>query len=262
MSSHSSPDPKRTIVVTGASSGLGVAIAVAFGELGWRVAVGARRVERLEDTALLVERAGGTCLPHALDVSNADSVDAFYAAVEGRFGVASAVVNNAGSSRPGLLQDIPPDALAHEVMVNLLGPMYMARRALPAMLERDEGGDIVFITSDASMHPRPQQAPYTATKAGLEGLSRALSMELEGTGIRSTIVRPGPTISEYATGWGAERITKLLEYWQQFGLQRHGGVMPAEAVARAVVLAVTTPPGVHLDTIEVQPEAPRGSGRS
>jgi NADP-dependent 3-hydroxy acid dehydrogenase YdfG len=262
MSVPSSPDSKRTVIVTGASSGLGVAIAVAFGELGWHVAVGARRVERLEDTAELVERAGGTCLPHLLDVSNVDSVDAFYTAVEGKFGAATAVVNNAGSSRPGLLQDISPDALEHEVMVNLLGPMYMVRRALPAMIERGEGGDVVFITSDAAVHPRPQQAPYTATKAGMEGLARALSMELEGTGIRSTIVRPGPAISEYAAGWDGEQIIELLEYWKQFGLQRHGGVMPAEAVARAVVVAVTTPSGVHFDTIEVQPEAPRGSGRS
>jgi NADP-dependent 3-hydroxy acid dehydrogenase YdfG len=81
-------------------------------------------------------------------------------------------------------------------------------------------------------------------------------MELEGTGIRCTIVRPGPAISEYAAGWNKDEIPALLAYWQRFGLQRHGGVMSPAAVARAVVLAVTTPPGAHLDTIEVQPEAP------
>ena len=81
-------------------------------------------------------------------------------------------------------------------------------------------------------------------------------MELEGTGIRTTIVRPGSTLSEYASSWDFEKIPALVEYWQGFGLQRHGGVMTAETVARAVVLAVTTEPGVVLDVIEVQPEAP------
>jgi NADP-dependent 3-hydroxy acid dehydrogenase YdfG len=81
-------------------------------------------------------------------------------------------------------------------------------------------------------------------------------MELEGTGVRCTIVRPGPAYSEYAAGWGADRIAELMQYWKRWGLQRHAGVMPPESVARAVVLAVTTPRGTCLDTIEVQPEAP------
>ncbi len=246
----------RTAIVTGASSGLGVEIARALGALGWRVAVGARRVERLADTAAAIEAAGGEAFAHALDVSEPGSVAAFFDAVEARFGTADVVVNNAGMSVPGPIEEHTPEELLYEVKVNLVGPMWVARRAIERLRTERARGDLVFITSDAATHARPRQAPYTATKAGLEGFARALSMELEGSGIRTTVVRPGAAYSEYASTWDMAKIPALLRFWQHFGLQRHGGVMPGDAVARAVVLAVTTPPGVHLDTIEVQPEAP------
>ncbi len=248
------PEP-RVAVVTGASSGLGVAMAVALGELGWKVAIGARRVERLADTAKRVEEVGGTAALAALDVADATSVDVFFDEIESTFGPVDVVVNNAGLSYPGHAWQLATEDMAYEVAVNLLGPMYVARRAIPGMIEKRRG-DLVFVTSDAAVHARPQQSTYTATKKGLEGYARALSMELEGTGVRSTIVRPGPAASEYAATWGAEKITDLMSYWPRYGLQRHAAFMPAEAVARAVKLAVTTPPGVVLDTIEVQPEAP------
>jgi NADP-dependent 3-hydroxy acid dehydrogenase YdfG len=258
MSETRAHTPARTAVVTGASSGLGVGIARALGALGYRVAVGARREARLADTARDVEAAGGQAFAHALDVADPGSVDLFFDAVEKRFGRADIVVNNAGLSHPGRVQDLDPADIAHEISVNLLGSIQVTRRALKPLLEARVRGDIVFITSDAARQPRPQQSIYTATKSGLEGFSRALGMELEGTGIRATIVRPGPAVSEYAATWDPAVIADLVEYWKHFGLQRHLGVMPADAVARAVVLAVTTPPGVHLDTIEVQPESPTG----
>jgi len=249
----------RIAVVTGASSGLGVAMAEALGELGWKVAVGARRVERLADTARRIEAAGGTATYAPLDVADPASVDAFFDEIESTFGPVDVVVNNAGLSFPGHAWQLDPSDLAQEVAVNLLGPMYVARRALPAMIERRRG-DVVFVTSDAAVHTRPQQATYTATKRGLEGYAKALAMELEGTGVRATVVRPGPAMSEYAAGWEPEKIADLIAYWPHFGLQRHMGIMPSEAVARAVKLAVTTPPGVKLELIEVQPEAPLAGG--
>jgi NADP-dependent 3-hydroxy acid dehydrogenase YdfG len=99
---------------------------------------------------------------------------------------------------------------------------------------------------------------YTATKAGVEALAHCLGLELEGSGIRSTVVRVGPTLSEFGFGWDVEELSDIMGYWPRFGLQRHGGILEPEAVARAVVTAVTAPPGVLMDTIEVQPEAPLG----
>jgi NAD(P)-dependent dehydrogenase (short-subunit alcohol dehydrogenase family) len=257
MSPPPPSQPARTAVVTGASSGLGVAIAEGLGALGWRVAVGARRLERLEDTARRVDEAGGRGFAHELDVADPDSVDRFFGAVEAELGVADVVVNNAGLSHPGLLKDATPEAIGEEIAVNLAGPAYVCRRALGPLYAGGLRGDFVFISSDAKRWPRPHQAIYTATKAGLEGLAAALALEFEGTGLRSTVIRVGPAMSEYAATWGEALITQLVQRWQHFGLQRHLAIMPAEAIARAVVTAVTTPEGVRVDTLEVQPEAPR-----
>ncbi len=254
-----SPTPSRavrTAVVTGASSGLGVAIAEALGALGWRVAVGARRRDRLDETARRVEAVGGQAFAHELDVARPDSVDRFFSAVESELGVADVVVNNAGLSHPGLLKDATPEAIGDEIAVNLAGPAYICQRALVPLYAERRRGDFVFISSDAQRSPRPYQSIYTATKAGLEGLAAALALEFEGTGLRSTVIRVGPAMSEYAATWGEALITRLVTRWQHFGLQRHLAMMPGEAIGRAVVTAVTTPEGVRVDTIEVQPEAP------
>jgi NADP-dependent 3-hydroxy acid dehydrogenase YdfG len=259
MSDAAGDTPRRTAVVTGASSGLGVDIARALGALGWRVALGARREARLRETAGKVEAAGGEAFVHVLDVADSASVEAFFLAVEKQFGLVDVVINNAGLSHPGRVHELDAKRIAEEISVNLLGSIQVTRRALASLIAAGAPGDVVFITSDAARQPRPQQSIYTATKAGLEGFARALAMELEGTGIRSTIVRPGPAVSEYASTWGEEKITELLSFWRHFGLQRHLGVMPGDAVARAVIMAVTTSPGVRLDTIEVQPESPTGA---
>jgi NADP-dependent 3-hydroxy acid dehydrogenase YdfG len=246
----------RMVVVTGASSGIGRAIALACGRRGWRVAIGARRVERLEDAAAEIRAAGGEVLAHRLDVTDAASIAGFVAAAEDALGPVDVLVNNAGIASPGWLDQIPVEALEREVATNLLGPLLTSRLVVGSLKARRAGGDVVFVTSDATRHPRPRMAAYTATKAGLEALAHALAMELEGTGIRATTVRVGPTMSEFGFGWPASDIEDLMGYWPRFGLQRHGGVLDVSAVADAVLTVLTAPPGVHLDTIEVQPEAP------
>lgn len=250
---------RRVVIVTGASAGIGRAIAPALGGLGWAVAVGARRLDRLAETAAAIDAAGGEAFAHALDVTDTDSVDDFVDAAERALGPVDVLVNNAGMAIPSELHRAQVDDLKREVATNLLGPMLMSRRAIASLLDRGAGGDLVFISSDAMRNPRPRMAPYSATKAGVELLARALGMELEGTGIRATTVRVGPTLSEFGAGWDADEIRELMAFWPRYGLQRHAGVLDADAVARAVVAAVTMPEGAHVDTIEVQPEAPRTS---
>jgi NADP-dependent 3-hydroxy acid dehydrogenase YdfG len=246
----------RTAIVTGASSGIGRAIACAFGAEGWQVAIGARREQPLETTAEQVEAAGGKPFAHVLDVTDARSIDTFFAAAERTLGPADILVNNAGTSTPGRFHTIDDDALRCEVETNLLGPMLTSRRAIASMVQRGAAGDLVFISSDATRHARPRMAAYTATKAGIELLAQSLAMELEGSGIRSTTVRVGPTVTEFGSRWPADEVDELMQYWPRYGLQRHPGYLQADDVARAVLTAVTAPPGVHVDTIEVQPEAP------
>jgi NADP-dependent 3-hydroxy acid dehydrogenase YdfG len=247
---------ERVAIVTGASSGIGRAIALAFGGLGWRVALGARGRDRREQAAREVEAAGGVSFPHVLDVSDPDSVDTFVDAAELALGPIDVLVNNAGMAAPGRLEQARVEDVGQEVTTNLLGPIYVSRRVIASLRARHAAGDLVFISSDAARTARPRLATYSATKAGLEVLARSLAMELEGSRIRATTIRVGPTLTEFGAAWNPDEIRELMEYWPRFGLQRHAGVLEADDVARAVVFALSAPEGVHLDTIEVQPAAP------
>jgi len=230
----------RTAIVTGASSGIGAATALELARQGFAVAIGARRVERLREVAARVEAAGGRAFSHFLDVSQPDSIDAFYAAAESALGPIDLLVNNAGMSILNLLSDAKVEDLRAELEVNLLGPMLLCRRAIPGMLERRRG-DLVFVGSENAVRPRPYQAAYTAAKAGLEGLARVLAMELDGTGVRSIVVRVGPTGSEFGARMDHGMLKRALEAWRYWGVQRNLHFMPAESVAKAIARVVAAP---------------------
>lgn len=249
----------RIVAVTGASSGIGRATAIALGALGWTVAVGARRADLLAETAAAVEDAGGRAIAAPLDVTDAGSVDAFFTAVEGAAGPVDALVNNAGIASPAHLVDTDPDALARELDTNLLGPLLCTRRALRPMLDRADPqrpADLVFVTSDVTRQPRPGMVGYSASKAALETVARVVGMEVEGRGVRTTVVRVGPTISDFAAGWEPGAFEHLVRDWPRFGIQRHFQTMQPEDVAAAVVHALTRPPHMQIEIIEVQPIAP------
>ena len=245
----------RIAAVTGASSGIGRAVAVALARLGWSVALGARREDVLALTADLVTTEGGHAFVHVLDVTDPASVDAFFTATEAELGPVDALVNNAGIAVPGLLVDTDPEALAREVDTNLLGPLLCSRRALGPMLDTGRG-DVVFVSSDAARSPRPGLIGYSATKAALETVARVIDMETEGRGIRTTVIRIGPTVSDFAADWEPGTFEHLIGLWPRFGLQRHFNTMAPEDVANVVVHALTAPPHARLDTIEIQPVAP------
>lgn len=243
----------KTVLVTGASSGIGAATAVELGRLGHRVAIGARRGERLAEVAHRVEEAGGRAFAHPLDVAKPESIDAFHAASEAAFGPADVVINNAGMSILNLLHNAKPDDLRAELDVNLLGPMLLCRRAIPSMLARRRG-DLLFVSSENAVRPRTYQAGYTAAKAGLEGLARVLAMELDGTGVRSIVIRVGPTGSEFGARMDHALLKEALESWRYWGVQRHLHWMPAESVARTIARVVETPVEESYPTlVEVMP---------
>ena len=240
-------------IVTGASSGIGAATAVELGRAGCAVALGARRLDRLEEVAKRVEEAGGRACFHPLDVSRADSIEAFYRAAEADLGAIDAVVSNAGMNRPSLLENAAVEDLQYEIAVNLTGPMLLARLAVPAMRARGRG-DLVFVSSQNAVQPRTYQAAYTAAKAGLEGLAGVLAMELEGTGVRSIIARVGPTGSEFGKDFDPALTRELLESWKYWGIQRHLHWLSAESVARAIVRTMQIPVDESYPTlIEIMP---------
>jgi NADP-dependent 3-hydroxy acid dehydrogenase YdfG len=246
-------DLPRSVVVTGASSGIGAATAVEFSRNGWRVAVGARRSERLQALTDRIRSAGGEVFAERLDVTDPASIKTFCRGVESAFGRVDVLVNNAGSNLPALVAEAGVDELRSDVEVNLLGAIWMTRRLLPGMLER-RAGDVVFIGSDSALHPRPFQAAYAAAKAGLETFARVVEMETEGTGVRSILVRVGPTGSEFGSAMPEERVHEMLAAWKYWGVLRNLHWMPAESVARAVVRTVSVPVDESYPTlVEVQP---------
>jgi len=254
------PD-RRPAIVAGASSGIGAETAKALAAAGFPVALGARRVEVCEELAAAIRADGGEAVAHRLDVADSDSVADFGAKVTADLGDPEIVISNAGLVRPGTLHEIDTDRFVSELNVNLVGAHRLVRTFVPGLVERRRG-DIVFVSSDVALRPRPHMAGYSAGKWGLEGMVNALQMELEETGVRASIVRPGPTWSEMGSDWGPEEGAFVLNQWVKWGLARHGHFLQASAIAQAITTIVSAPRGVHLSSIDVNPEAPVQGGAS
>ena len=254
MSKYAQPD-RRPAVVTGASSGIGAATALALAAAGYPVALGARRTDKCEEVATAIRDAGGEASVHALDVTDSASVTAFAEAVASDLGDIEVVVSNAGAVAPGTVHEVDPERFAQEIDLNLVGAQRLVRAFVPGMVERQRG-DFVFVSSDVAVRARPFMSSYAAGKWGLEGLANAVQMELEGTGVRASIVRPGPTWSEMGTDWDVEQAAFVLNQWVRFGLARHPHFLKPAALADAITTVVSAPRGVHLNLIEVSPEAP------
>jgi NADP-dependent 3-hydroxy acid dehydrogenase YdfG len=243
---------RRPAIVTGASSGIGAATALALAAAGHPVALGARRVERLEE---LVSTIDGEAVALRLDLADSASIKDFVAGAEEALGPIEVLVSNAGETALGRGITTPAAEFAEQVQVNLSGPQELVARIAPGMVERGRG-DLVFVTTDALTQPRPGMAAYQAAKWGLEGLARVTSMELEGTGVRTSIVRPGPTATEMGTKWDADTLASMLGEWTKWGLARHDAFLRPEHVASAIAHVVSMPRGASVSLIELQPEAP------
>lgn len=256
------PHPeRRPAVVTGASAGIGAATAAALAAAGHPVILAARRVERLSDLAAKLVADGGEAVALPLDLADPASIDRFAEDAAAAFDDIDVLVNNAGEVVPFTALGADPDAFAESVHVNLLGAQRLAARLGPAMVQRGHG-DLVFVTSDVVVRPRTRMAAYVTAKAGLEGLSRAMQMELEGTGVRVGMVRPGPSSTEQGTSWDEDTVNVVVSEWSHWGLLRHDGALRPVDVANAVVAMVSAPKGTHLSLVEVQPEAPVRPDRS
>ncbi len=256
--SDSRSGPGRVAVVSGAGTGIGQAVAAKFGALGWKVAVGGRRVERLSGTAELVVEAGGQSFAHHLDVTDGDSVEEFFSLAEAELGPVDVVINNAATARYGPLDDFSPAEIALEIATKLTGALLMARRGIQSMRNTGAGGDILFVASLAAVNPWPFHLPYASANAGVEHAARTLRLELEGTGIRVTMLRCGETAgTDFSTReQGSERFDAAQRYWFDHGLLRHTGLMMPDMVADAVLTAVTLPEPYQLGMLEVTPTAP------
>lgn len=246
------PD-RRPVVVAGASSGIGAATAAALAALGHPVALGARRLEQCADLAASLNADGGVAVAHPLDTSSTDSVAEFAAAVTRDLGEVEALVCSAAVLRPGRIIETDPEQLAREVEVNLIGVHRLVRALVPGMVERQRG-DVVLVSSDCADQVRPFMSSYATTKWGIEGFARSLRLEIEGSGVRVGVVRPGPTMTGMGMDWNADDTTMVLEGWSRLGLTRSGHFMKPEIVADVIASMVRMPRGAMLPLVEVQPE--------
>jgi NADP-dependent 3-hydroxy acid dehydrogenase YdfG len=250
------PHPaRRPAFVTGASSGIGEAAARRLAEAGHPIVVAARRLERLESLAGKLRADGAEVVIVPLDLADPSSVDAAATAASAALGPIEVLVSVAGEVLPSKAHLTDAAEFAHQVQVNLLGVQQLVAAVVPGMVERARG-DVVLVSSDVVRLPRPSMSSYVSSKWGLEGLGRAMQLELEGTGVRCSIVRPGPTLTEMGRGFPAEQMPAILAEWADHGLLRHEGFLDPDGVAGAVVAAVSSPRGTLVTLIEIEPEAP------
>jgi NAD(P)-dependent dehydrogenase (short-subunit alcohol dehydrogenase family) len=220
----------RVAIVTGASRGLGAAVARAFSERGAKVGL----LSRSGDDLGLPDALGVVC-----DVRERAQVDAAVAAVVERLGPPDCVVANAGIGSYGPFLEMDAQAIDDMIDVNLRGTIHTAAATLPHLVANG-GGDFVSVASVAGLRAFPGEAGYNASKFGQLGFTRALDNELREHGVRCSSVCPGGIATEFALDTG--RPHEALE-----------GMMSADEAAEAVVFCVTRPPGYRMLTVSYRP---------
>jgi NADP-dependent 3-hydroxy acid dehydrogenase YdfG len=250
------PHPaRRPTLIAGASSGIGAATAVELAARGFPVALGARRVDKCQELAEQIRSDGGEAVALPLDVTDPASVRGFVRSASEEFGDIELLVAGAGDTFFGRLHEIDTEDFESQVQIHLIGANRLATAVLPGMVRRQRG-DVIFVGSDVALRQRPHMGGYGAAKAGLTAMVTNLQMELEGTGVRASIVHPGPT--QTSMGWSLppESIAPALEDWAKWGQARHSYFLRAADLARAIAFVAETPRGGFVVSIELQPEAP------
>lgn len=228
----------RSVVVTGASKGIGYAVAERLTRAGAWVGMVARTEAALADAA---GKAGGVAI--AADVSSPSSVDALRMRVEEELGgTPDAVVNCAGGFVLASFVDTTTEELDSQIASNLRGPFLVTRVFLPAMLKR-RSGQIINVGSIAGRVALPGNAAYSASKYGLRGMHEVLAAELRGTGVRATLVEPAATDTP---------LWNELDPDNREDLPSRSQMLSADDVARAIVFALEQPASVEVTHLAVQ----------
>jgi serine 3-dehydrogenase len=240
----------KTILITGASSGIGEACALGFATLGARLILAARREDRLLALGERLERDFGLDpLLLSLDVRDVGVITHVLEELPEEWREIDVLVNNAGLAR-GFSTLADGDSRDWDEMIdtNIKGLLYVTRAILPSMIRRNTG-HIINIGSIAGSEPYPNGAAYCGSKAAVDAISAALRMDLLGKAIRVTNIQPGMVETEFS----------LVRFHGDAGRASrvYDGVTPlvADDIADAVVYAATRPPHVNIDTIKLKPVA-------
>ena len=245
---NSNPLDGRVGIITGASSGIGRAVARALAAEGAAVVLGARRIERLEAVVCEVCGAGGRALAVHTDVTCLEDVRAMVAAARTTFGRVDILVNNAGIMPLSPLAEGRVEDWTRMVEVNVNGVLHGIAAVLPVMLEQGTG-HIVNVGSVAGRRPFPGGTVYAATKFAVRCLSWGLHLELGAEhGIRATDIQPGYVETELIN---TMPDAEAREEWAQRWADKRA--LHVDDVARAVLYAVTAPPHVAVSEVLVRP---------
>lgn len=236
----------KTVLITGASSGIGEATARKLATAGHRVLLGARRTDRLATLVRELTDAGGTAAFRRLDVTDRADVQAFVNAARELFGRVDVVVNNAGVMPLSTLDALKVDEWDRMLDVNVRGVLNGIAAALPVM-QSQGGGHFVNIASVGAYEVVPTAAVYSATKFAVRAISEGLRQESSGD-VRVTVVSPGVTESELADSISDPRAREDMKAYRAVAL-------PATAIADAIAFAVDQPPEVDVNEMVVRPAA-------
>ena len=232
----------KTVIVTGASSGIGKATARLLAGKGCNVVLAARRADRLEELATEI---GKKAIAVPTDVTDPTACEALIARTVEHFGAVDILVNNAGIGLYGPIHEADPEDWRKMFEVNVLGVLYTTAAATRRMLFQGSG-DIVFISSVAGRRvPRPDGTVYAATKHAITAVAEGLRMDLCGRGVRVATIEPGLVRTEFPEG----SFPSAEEYYES----KEYAPLDAKDVATAVVYAVEQPPNVSVNEVLIRP---------
>jgi NADP-dependent 3-hydroxy acid dehydrogenase YdfG len=247
MTQGTRPLDGKVALVTGASSGIGEATAVALAEAGAAVAIGARRKDRLDALSERLRGDGARVLALDLDVTDEQACAAAVARTREELGGLDVLVNNAGVMLLGTVVGADTEDWRRMVHTNVLGLMYMTHAAIEGMVEQGSG-DVVNVSSVAGRTARKGAGVYNASKWAVNAFSESLRQEVTGRGVRIGLVEPGAVATEltdHITQPEAKAASK-----QMTGAMR---TLQSEDIARAVLYLVTQPPHVAVNEVLVRP---------
>ncbi len=187
----------KVVVITGASSGIGKATAVAFAKKGAKIALAARRIDKLEDVRNHVFSYNKNCLCVQTDVSSEADVKRLFDTVEKKFGRIDILVNNAGRGLKSNICDTTFEDWISVLNTNLTGVFLCTREAVKRMLKKKSEGHIITVSSIAGLYGAPNYSAYCASKHGVTGLKRSLKFELFGKGIKTSMIFPARVDTDF-----------------------------------------------------------------
>lgn len=203
--------PRKTVLVTGGSRGIGKAIAIKFAKKGYNVAISCiHNEERLNQTKKEIESYQVSCLAYLGDMGEMSHCEEFFAAVKKQFGSLDVLVNNAGISYIGLLQDMSSEDWNRVLQTNLTSVFNCCKLAIPVMLEKKQG-KIINISSVWGTAGASCEAAYSATKGGINALTKSLAKELAPSGIQVNAVACGAIDTEMNQFLGEDELISLID---------------------------------------------------